>query len=150
MIKFVKEIKMYKSLESYKGKTNKIQYDIKRAYGKLDCGSCEPFSENHLRLKKMTRHKNIMLVQSAIDFHKFIPICYKDDRKKLMKYFQDIVCGFYEKNNKTKQYDFYEMYLFDYLNDCFKQKQTVYLMLDALNYGIEEENGKSDHCHSFL
>jgi len=150
MIEFVKQIKMYKSLESFKGKTNKIKYDIKRAYGKLDCGSCEPYSENHLRLKKMSRHKDLNLVQSAIDFHKFIPICYKDNKKKLLDYFTYLVCGFYEKNEKENSYDFYEMYLFDYLKECFNERKTIYLILDALNYGIEEENGKSEYVHHSL
>ena len=90
---------MYKSLESFKGKTNKIKYDIKRAYGKLDCGSCDPYSENHLKLKKMSKHEDLNLVQSAIDFHKFIPICYKDN-KKIIRLFYILVCGFYEKNEK--------------------------------------------------
>ena len=57
----------FKPLKSFKGQTNKIEYDIKRAYGKLDCASCEPDGDNHLRLKKITKHNNISLVQSAID-----------------------------------------------------------------------------------
>ena len=47
---------MYKSLESFKGKTNKIKYDIKRAYGKLIVVH-DPYSESHLRLKKCQNMK---------------------------------------------------------------------------------------------
>ena len=42
------------------------------------------------------------------------------------------------------------MYLFDYLKECFNERKTIYLILDALNYGIEEENDKSEYVHHSL
>ena len=141
---------MYKPLKSFKGKTNKIKDDIKLAYDDLDCGSCEPHSDNHLRLRKMFNNTNVSLVQGSIDYHRFIPICHKDHRVKLKKYFEKLKCGFYERNKTTKTYDFYEWTLFETLKVEFKKKKIVYLMFDALNYGIEEENKKKDYEHHSL
>ena len=115
---------MYKPLKSFKGKTNKIKDDIKLAYDDLDCGSCEPHSDNHLRLRKMFNNTNVSLVQGSIDYHRFIPICHKDHRVKLKKYFEKLKCGFYERNKTTKDYDFYEWTLFETLKEEFKKKKN--------------------------
>ena len=132
-----------KLIQDFIASKKNIRYSIfqkEAAKNKMDC--CDISPDIHCRLQRVSKifKKKISYIKVDINLHKF----FINNKKTIEKNFADIFAEYYEEENPAI------LECFDKLREDFIKNKPIFICLDLLGYGYDEDEDYSTHSVSCI